>query len=280
MCVFYVCSSIQYRSSTFTMSDSAAAAAKSPIAEPNPATAQCQVCQNSACDLSTFPCRCTVAVQQYLCDKCIRGMVKATQKLKCAICNELVAATTKVTNIAALTDKMFKYYGPNMGIAEEEKENDFRYRWKVEYIAGVRAKSLADAEFLVQWQAKTPGRRAPKATWEPASNLAGGGNAADAFLRKHGFVDLHSPHFEFPVDYMVPLHKVSRVDGQLLFKCGTAGCGYTSKKRSNMQSHELCRHAASRPGHTVMRFACPMCASTFGLNGALTKHVKKFHCAK
>jgi len=161
------------------------------------------------------------------------------------------------------------------------EESDFRYRYDVDSIIGVSATSVEDAEFLVQWKATGPGRRAPVATWQPAANLADQGSMPDSFLRNLGYVSLYSSDFPFPVYVTVPLRKkVKSKNSKLLYKCGATGCGYTSDRRSNMQSHEQTQHAVYAAGQTAIRFPCSMCNSTFGLVGAMTKHFNKFHQRK
>ncbi len=234
------------------------------------ANRECHVCQRTSCALFGFACCCTVP--RYLCDGCLRGMLKAKPELKCALCRAPVSSLTKGIQVAELIAKRVQRSGPNVGV----EEDDFRYRWAVDYVAGVRGTSPQNVEFLLQWKSTGLGRRAPKATWQSAADVDA--DAVRAFLRKHGFVDFRSSEFAYPVLFTVPLHKVSRAKDQLLYKCSAAGCNYTSKKRSNMQSHELTQHAP--PHQTKMRWPCPMCKSTFGLEGAMTKRLKKFHLAK
>lgn len=212
-----------------------------------------------------------------MCTACARGVMKATGAFKCAECRAPV--DNLVQSVAALVQVTAKRIGVNSGV----DENDMRFRWDVDYIAGVDGSSPADVKFLVQWKAQGLGRRTPKATWEPHVNLQGQGTMPEAFLRKHGFLPLSDPQFVWPVKFEVPTHKVmckTQRQKEALLKCDKVGCGYTSKKRSNMQAHRLSQHAPK--GQVAMRFPCPLpgCGRDYGCHGALAKHVKKAHDKK
>jgi hypothetical protein len=189
---------------------------------------------------------------------------------KCPLCRSEIASLAKVINVSDLVAKSQRLRGQNYGV----ERDDFAFRWQVSSILGVRATSVNDAEYLVKWtKPRVPGRP-PKSTWESSSNPTGGGDMVPQFHKRHGLLDLHHPAFEFPIRFQISEFKESKDSGKVLYKCSQSGCTYTSNKRSNIQAHTKTH---SIPGSDSIRFACPMCASTFGLNAALTKHVKKFH---
>lgn len=215
-----------------------------------------------------YTCQCTQ--QRFICEPCVKGMARCTNGAKCPLCRDEIKSLAKVIQVSDLVAKSQRLRGPNYGV----DRNSFAFRWEVSAILGIRATSVHDAEYLVKWtKPRVPGRT-PKSTWESSSNLTGGGDMVQQFHTRHGLHDLHHVAFEFPIRFQISEFKESKESGKVFYKCSHTNCAYTSNKRSNIQAH-IKTHSVT--GSDNIRFACPMCSSTFGLNAALTKHVKKFH---
>ena len=179
-----------------------------------------------------YTCRCTQ--QRYVCEECVQGLVRCLNGVQCPLCRTDISTLAKVISVPELVAKSQKQRGVNAGI----EEDDFRYRWEVSSILGVRATSVVDAEYLVKWKQTSAVRRAaaPTSTWESAANLSNGGEMVEKFHRRHGLVALSDPAFQFPITLQFADFQESKVRGKLEFKCGHSGCDYVTPKRSNMRS--------------------------------------------
>lgn len=235
-------------------------------------------CESKSFKLASYTCRCTKG--RHICEKCVEQAVLANGGLKCAQCREPILQLTQITDVAELVSRVLAR-GKNLNAGVDEE--DFRFRWEVDYLAGIRGTCMGDLQFKVIWKKTSSMRRVPKATWEPAVNLQTGGSSMliEQFLARHGFPLLDPEIFKFPVDFEIQKAKRCSVKSaktgrsNVLYKCSASGCKYTSRKLSNMQSHEKSRHPVA--GRKLKEFKCAICFRTFGLRANYMRHGRNFH---
>lgn len=235
----------------------------------------CYVCQEDRpLDFNSFS-----SCSHGLCSPCLRNqiasMVAGSVVFACGMCRVSVSSVSKVQSIGAMAAKTHKKRDINFGLDRD----DPRFRYEIAAIIGVRCpvpNAPLEIEYKVQWAPSGLGRRAGKPTWERAPFFDDQA-VLDAFHRRHGLLSASHPNFDWTVNLDFAAVKSRVVDGKVRYKCSHRGCQYETNRKSNVQAHEKSQHP--KAGSEVVRVPCPFdgCASSFGVQGAMVKHFKRYH---
>lgn len=236
-------------------------------------SSHCYACQEDRpLDFNSF-----LSCSHGLCSPCLRDQVKSmvagAQTFNCGLCRVAVTSVSKVQAISDLAAKVNKKRDVNAGLDRA----DPRYRYEVAAILGIRcpvAGAPLEIEYKVQWAPSGPGRRASKPSWERAPFFDDSA-LLEAFHRRNGLLPSSSADFDWSVKLEIAAAKKVKVDGKVHYKC--AQCPYQSNRKSNVEAHEKSQHSATES--SVVRIPCPFegCNSSFGVQGAMVKHFKKYH---